>query len=235
MAEPRWWIGAPGSALKGKPVAVTILGTPLVLFRDAGAHPKALYDRCPHRGFPLSPGTCRKGTIVCSYHGWAFDGQGVCRHQPAPTKALPDTPMVESYPVIERDGYVWVSLQGSAGEPPDLALLQGAWQPWTQRLAVPVDRVAAQLRATGEWQALHADRTARGEAVAFSLPASARPSLLVHLIPEQAELTRLEVLEGPSRWLDLGPRRFRLPKSGLPPPLHGLLQDLSPADRSIQS
>lgn len=235
MAEPRWWIGAPGSALKGKPVAATILGTPFVLFRDAGGQAKALYDRCPHRGFPLSPGTCRKGTIVCSYHGWAFDGQGVCRHQPASSKALPDTPMVESYPVIERDGYVWVSLLGPTGEPPGLALIQGAWQPWTQRLAMPVDQLAARLRAAGEWQALGEGRTALGEAVAFSLPASVRPRLLVHLVPEQAELTRLEVLEGPSRWLDLGPRRFRLPKSGLPPPLHGLLQDATPAGRSVQS
>jgi phenylpropionate dioxygenase-like ring-hydroxylating dioxygenase large terminal subunit len=47
--------------------------------------------------------------IQCPYHGWEFDTEGACAKIPAL-----DTPMtnkasrVPSYPVCEREGYVWV-------------------------------------------------------------------------------------------------------------------------------
>ena len=36
-------------------------------------------DVCPHRRVPLSEGRVeRDGTLLCSYHGWRFDGNGAC-------------------------------------------------------------------------------------------------------------------------------------------------------------
>ena len=45
--------------------------------------------------------------IVCPYHGWAFDVDGVLRDVPAAetSKEWPTKPMVSSYPVQEK---VWL-------------------------------------------------------------------------------------------------------------------------------
>jgi vanillate O-demethylase monooxygenase subunit len=43
----------------------------------------AFADRCPHRLAPLSAGTVVGATLQCPYHGWCFDGDGVCTVIPA--------------------------------------------------------------------------------------------------------------------------------------------------------
>jgi phenylpropionate dioxygenase-like ring-hydroxylating dioxygenase large terminal subunit len=51
-----WYVACRTSELSEKPLAVTVLGAPLALFRGAGGRPGAVLDRCPHRNFPLSQG-----------------------------------------------------------------------------------------------------------------------------------------------------------------------------------
>jgi nitrite reductase/ring-hydroxylating ferredoxin subunit len=112
VARPaRWWYVACRSADLGRrPIARTVLGTPLVLFRAAGGRPAALLDRCPHRNVPLSLGRVHdSGRLECAYHGWQLDGTGRCRLVPglggeaeaAGRRAL-------SYATVERDGFVWI-------------------------------------------------------------------------------------------------------------------------------
>src|SRR5512132_1863284 len=60
-----------------RPIAVTVLGERIMLIRDKG-RVRALNDRCPHRGVPLShPMSSREfpgsSTWSCCYHGWTFD------------------------------------------------------------------------------------------------------------------------------------------------------------------
>ena len=65
---------------------------------------------CPHRGAPLSQGWVQevKGhdCVVCPYHGWAFDQEGVLRDVPAADKAeaWPRKKLVDSYAVEEKVG-----------------------------------------------------------------------------------------------------------------------------------
>jgi phenylpropionate dioxygenase-like ring-hydroxylating dioxygenase large terminal subunit len=58
VARPtRWWyVACRSSELRRRPLACTLLGTPLVLFRGEHERPAALLDRCPHRNVPLSLG-----------------------------------------------------------------------------------------------------------------------------------------------------------------------------------
>ncbi|MFY9487927.1 MAG: Rieske (2Fe-2S) protein [Solirubrobacterales bacterium] len=45
----------------------------------------AFEDRCPHRGEPLSNGSCRDGILKCRLHGWEFatdDGMAVSPKAP---------------------------------------------------------------------------------------------------------------------------------------------------------
>ncbi len=104
-----WFICATAKELRQRPIAKTLLGIPLVLFRDESGQPAALLDRCPHRNVPLSLGQVINGQLQCGYHGWRFDGQGTCRFIPS----LPGEPDGKArralgYPAVEQDGFVWV-------------------------------------------------------------------------------------------------------------------------------
>lgn len=66
----------------GAPLAVTILGENLVLFRDDQGRPGLLGLRCSHRGTDLSYGRIEDGGLRCLYHGWLYDVEGRCLEQP---------------------------------------------------------------------------------------------------------------------------------------------------------
>ena len=51
-----WTPLAASEALKKAPLAFTLAGEKIVLFRDLSGAPAALLDRCPHRGVALSLG-----------------------------------------------------------------------------------------------------------------------------------------------------------------------------------
>ena len=112
-----WLVACASGALRDRPVAVTVQGTSLVLFRGAAGQPAALEDRCPHRNAPLSAGTARGGALECAYHGWRFDAAGGCLAVPG-LDVPPGSRAARAvaHPCREADGYVWVG--SSPGEPP---------------------------------------------------------------------------------------------------------------------
>jgi nitrite reductase/ring-hydroxylating ferredoxin subunit len=71
------------------PVRVTVLGEPLVAFRDSERRVGLLDPRCPHRGAKLFFGRNEDEGLRCAYHGWKFDGR-VCLDLPTlPPEPLP--------------------------------------------------------------------------------------------------------------------------------------------------
>jgi len=109
----RWWyVACRARDLGKKPVAATVIGTPLALFRDAAGRASALLDRCPHRNVPLSLGRVAAGGghIECAYHGWQFDGAGACRLVPGLQSTRDDARgrHVAAHATREQDGFVWV-------------------------------------------------------------------------------------------------------------------------------
>jgi phenylpropionate dioxygenase-like ring-hydroxylating dioxygenase large terminal subunit len=105
--ERAWYVACLTRQLGAAPLARTVLGTPLVLFR-APSGPAALVDRCPHRNAPLSRGRVRSGELECSYHGWRFDGTGRCLAVPGLPPGTPQGREAAARSVLERDGLVWV-------------------------------------------------------------------------------------------------------------------------------
>jgi phenylpropionate dioxygenase-like ring-hydroxylating dioxygenase large terminal subunit len=109
IAESWYAAGTEEEITSRGPVARTILGERLVLFRDGGGRAVALTDRCLHRNAPLSAGACFEGRIGCPYHGWTYDAQGHLVGIPAQPKDAPiPTLSVPAWPVTERYGLVWV-------------------------------------------------------------------------------------------------------------------------------
>ncbi len=101
------------------PLAVTILGEDLVLFRDGGGRP-ALIDRyCPHRRVDLSYGRIEAGGLRCLYHGWVMGGDGGCLEQPgeSPTSSYRQRIRSTAYPCVEAGQIVFAYL-GEGAAPP---------------------------------------------------------------------------------------------------------------------
>ncbi|MBB4615808.1 aromatic ring-hydroxylating oxygenase subunit alpha [Novosphingobium taihuense] len=100
---------------------VMLCNTPIALFRSASGL-GALIDRCPHRNYPLSRGRVENGALTCPYHGWRFAMDGTCVEVPGcPAAALPQSKLAaQALRVIERHGAVFVTLNGSAPDEPDL-------------------------------------------------------------------------------------------------------------------
>lgn len=131
----RWWYPACRSSELGRrPLAVSLMDRPLVVFRDGSGAPVALLDRCPHRNYPLSLGRVTgAGTLECGYHGWRFDGSGQCVGVPglldAPAAAAAGTRRVPGHATEERDGVVWVWGEPGGrptGAPFALPVIEGA-------------------------------------------------------------------------------------------------------------
>ncbi len=102
-----WYMAGWGKDLKDEPVAREFLETPVVIFRDASGAPAALYDMCPHRFAPLARGKLVDGQIQCGYHGLRFNGDGRCTHNPW-TGRIPPSAQVRPFPMVERDGILWL-------------------------------------------------------------------------------------------------------------------------------
>ncbi|CAI5476175.1 unnamed protein product [Closterium sp. Yama58-4] len=76
-----------------RPHALTVVGRPLVLWRDASLSWRCFLDQCPHRLVPLSEGHIdSSGRLACSYHGWAFAGSGTCQLIPQAPQDNPGHP-----------------------------------------------------------------------------------------------------------------------------------------------
>lgn len=106
------------------PLSTTLLGQPLVLWRDATGRPVLMRDQCPHRGARLSLGRVQDGHLVCPYHGWRFAAGGACIGIPAvPAFQPPASHGACTHPVVERHGLLWGALEQPACEPPSLPSL----------------------------------------------------------------------------------------------------------------
>jgi phenylpropionate dioxygenase-like ring-hydroxylating dioxygenase large terminal subunit len=111
MFKNQWYAVEHGSLITDAPHAVKLCSQDLVIYRSAGKL-VAQADVCPHRGASLALGRVVEGCIQCPYHGWKFDASGVCTEIPANPPGTPITKKarIDSYPVAEKYGFVWVFL-----------------------------------------------------------------------------------------------------------------------------
>lgn len=92
-----------------RPVALTVAGERVVLFRDANRQIAALIDRCPHRSVALSLGKrTSQGTLECPFHGWQFEASGRCVRVPLNPDAKCELLGATALPVREHGGLIWL-------------------------------------------------------------------------------------------------------------------------------
>lgn len=132
-----WYVACLARELVHKPLARTVLGVPVALFRDERGRASAVRDRCLHRGTALSGGAVIAGKLACPYHGWMYSADGRCVHIPslgerqrgqalseqdhkrAGLELAPEhVGCLQTFPVLERDGLVYVYLGSAFGAGP---------------------------------------------------------------------------------------------------------------------
>ena len=109
-----WHVVARSSDVpEGKILKVRLLGEDLVVWRHQG-QVMVWKDLCIHRGARLSMGWIEDGEVVCPYHGFRYDCDGVCTHVPAhPDQPPPKKARAITHQATEKYDWVWASL----GEP----------------------------------------------------------------------------------------------------------------------
>ena len=91
----------------GRPVGRDVLGTRVVIYRDAEGRAVVQGAYCPHLGADLSVGEVIGGQIRCAYHHWRFDCAGACVDIPAGDR-IPPGARIPTYPSAEAWGLVWL-------------------------------------------------------------------------------------------------------------------------------
>jgi phenylpropionate dioxygenase-like ring-hydroxylating dioxygenase large terminal subunit len=118
-------VGLARGLARGSLRRTMLCGEPVLLARGDDGRAFALRDICPHRAAPFSAGRFRGADVECPYHGWRFRPDGVCSLIPSVLQDQEITPeriRVQSYPLREQDGLLWVYLAADpkAAAPPAL-------------------------------------------------------------------------------------------------------------------
>jgi phenylpropionate dioxygenase-like ring-hydroxylating dioxygenase large terminal subunit len=104
--DPNFWypLARTKDLKRGKTLAVSFAGEPIVLVRPKAGLPFALEDRCAHRQVPLHVGRVDDQSIKCGYHGWTYDKDGNCTSVPYLDMCTLKPNCVRSYPCREAYG-----------------------------------------------------------------------------------------------------------------------------------
>ena len=120
-----WYPVSPIEDLEPKrPTPVTVLGLSLVIWKPPSSETfRVFLDECPHRLAPLSEGRVddKTGNLMCSYHGWQFNAEGICTQIPQAENAEIVTRnqknfCVISLPVRQENDLLWVWLDAQSKE-----------------------------------------------------------------------------------------------------------------------
>lgn len=140
-----WYPVILSTDLTDTPKKITMLGQNFVAFRDTDGNAHCLSNTCVHRGGSLADGKINGDHIQCPYHGWEYDGTGICQRIPSlgPNPNIPGRTRIDAYPVCEKYGLVFAFL-GDLPEnerPPMMEIPEfddDKWQPTWMNFQLPV-------------------------------------------------------------------------------------------------
>ena len=120
-----WYVAAWDAEVDRSPLARTICGVPVVLYRKLDRQVVALRDACPHRLLPLSLGIKEGDSIRCRYHGLKLGPDGVAEEMPLKADRVNKRVCAESYVIAEKHRFVWIWVGDKAKA--DESLIPDLW------------------------------------------------------------------------------------------------------------
>jgi 5,5'-dehydrodivanillate O-demethylase len=95
-----------GDLAPGQTRPIRVLSEDFTLYRGEDGTPHITVHRCPHRGTALSVGVVEGDALRCHYHGWKFNGDGLCVERPAEPNGGGGI-KIRSYPCAEHVGLIY--------------------------------------------------------------------------------------------------------------------------------
>ena len=106
----QWYvIGTKSDFTKNVPQKVTVWNKNYVVWKNKDNEFIGLDDACPHKGASLAGGKVCNGHIVCPYHGYEFDENGVLDKVPGISFQPSQIYDVSKYQVVEKNGWVYLN------------------------------------------------------------------------------------------------------------------------------
>ncbi|WP_338446371.1 aromatic ring-hydroxylating dioxygenase subunit alpha [Pelagerythrobacter marensis] len=123
--ENAWYVAAWDSEVDSTPLARTICGVPMMMYRKLDRAVVAMRDACPHRMLPLSMGLREGDSIRCKYHGLKLGPDGVAQEMPLTGERVNTRICAETFVTHERHRFVWVWIGDK--DKADPALIPDLW------------------------------------------------------------------------------------------------------------
>ena len=120
-----WYVAGWDAEVDRQPLARTICGIPVMLYRKLDRRVVAMRDACPHRLLPLSLGLREGDSIRCRYHGLKLGPDGVAEEMPLRSDRLNTRICAETFAVAEKHRFVWIWIGDKAQA--DEALIPDLW------------------------------------------------------------------------------------------------------------
>ena len=119
MKLPSGWyaFADPKELSRSKPNRMRRFGMDWVVWRNSQGYWIAQRDACPHRSARLSLGKINKNCLICPFHGFRFNDQGVCVHVPEIQRGAPGLKL-QSSALVERHGFLWMRWGETQAEGP---------------------------------------------------------------------------------------------------------------------
>jgi phenylpropionate dioxygenase-like ring-hydroxylating dioxygenase large terminal subunit len=120
-----WYVAATSDEITTGLSTRRILGRHVLLYRLESGEIVAMEDCCAHRPHPLSTGRRDGDRVVCGYHGFTYEPDGLLVGVPS-QEHVPPGIRVRTYPVREQGPFIWVWM----GVPGAADLRQPPRMPW---------------------------------------------------------------------------------------------------------
>ncbi|MFD4462303.1 Rieske 2Fe-2S domain-containing protein [Nocardia sp. NPDC058480] len=136
----RGWhcVGLAATFRDGKPHAVEVFGTKLVVWTDTDDEIRVLDAYCRHMGGDLTMGTVKGDDIACPFHDWRWGANGKCTAIPY-ARRVPPLARTRKWTTLERNGqlYLWHDHEGN--EPSDEVTIPYIEGPYTDEQGNPTE------------------------------------------------------------------------------------------------
>ncbi|MET8776037.1 Rieske 2Fe-2S domain-containing protein [Nocardia sp. NPDC050713] len=125
----------------GKPHAVNVFGTKLVVWVDSAGELRVLDAYCRHMGGDLSMGEVKGDDIACPFHDWRWSGvNGKCSSIPY-ARRVPPLARTRKWTTLERNGQLFVWHDHEGNEPPPEITIPHIEGPYTDADGNPTDQL----------------------------------------------------------------------------------------------